>query len=358
VIDFRFLRALFRPILESTQGPVSLGFLLVLVGCAAQDAQRLYTRAQKQLLEAQAQHASDKRLGEAEEAFKAGEEALSEAVFDKAHRNLRRSLKLTDEILEGHQRAPAAASAPAADGAASRLSLPAPKALGSSTAPSSTARGLPRDALAKYLAGKRGVQQIAPPPIAPIETTSAPADKVPAVEVTNPAQGAIQSSAAEKSGDGVGEGVVASSAAALDKIKAAPAAPAPAPSVVKAPAAPAPKPSTTQNGRRETAGSSLGEKPMTKIPGALRFGSQEVSLDAETMMNLNQTSKFLLENPSTTLVLRGFLGPGESAGLVDSRYESVRAYLIGKGVPEDQVRLDARRQAGARSEFEMFLLEH
>ncbi len=357
MISFRFLRALFRPILESTQGPVSLGFLLVLAGCAAQDAQRLYTRAQKQLLEAQAQHASDKRLGEAEEAFKAGEEALSDAVFDKAHRSLRRSLKLTDEILEGHQRAPAAASAPAADGAASRLSLPAPKTMESSATQGSTARGLPRDALAKYLAGKRGVQQIAPPPVAPMQPVSKPAEEV------------SQSSTPAKLPEDVGEGVVTSSAAPLDKIKAAapaapeavapaPSLPTPAPAVVKAPAAPAPKPSTSQNGRRETAGSALGDKPMTKIPGALRFGPQEVSLDAETMMNLNQTSKFLSENPSTTLVLRGFLGPGESAALVDSRYESVRAYLIGKGVPEDQVRLDARRQSGARSEFEMFLLEH
>jgi len=121
---------------------------------------------------------------------------------------------------------------------------------------------------------------------------------------------------------------------------------------------PAPVPISSRTQRKEAVKEAAGEKPMTKIPGALRFGSQEVSLDAETMMNLNQTSKYLSENPSTTLILRGHVGPGENAGLLDSRFESIRAYLIGKGVPEDQVRLDNRRLSGPRGEFEMFVMEH
>jgi len=357
----RRIRAFFRPILESTQGPVSLGFLLVLASCAAQDAQRLYTKAQKQMIEAQAQSPGDRRLVEAREALKQGEIALESAVYDQAYRSLRQSMRLTDEILSrsaantsGGETAPA----PAVE--SSKLSLPSVKSLSESPAP----RALPRDALAKYLAGKRGAQK----------TTAAPSADAPAArkaeEPKQPpvAQDSPASAVAEaKVESDAGEGVVIAAAEPSDKVQvSAPAVKAQEKPAVVPPVAPpvapvpppAPVPISSRTQRKEAVKEAAGEKPMTKIPGALRFGSQEVSLDAETMMNLNQTSKYLSENPSTTLILRGHVGPGENAGLLDSRFESIRAYLIGKGVPEDQVRLDNRRLSGPRGEFEMFVMEH
>lgn len=104
--------------------------------------------------------------------------------------------------------------------------------------------------------------------------------------------------------------------------------------------------------------STIGQKPMSKIPGMLRFNTNDAALESDVRMNLDQTSRFLLDNPSTTLVFQGVTGPNESSSLTDTRYEVLRKYLIGKGVPDDQVRLDVKRRQGPRAEFEMFVIEH
>ena len=124
--------------------------------------------------------------------------------------------------------------------------------------------------------------------------------------------------------------------------------PKPQREIVKVPDSPAQK----------SVGSVAAEKPRTKIPGAIFFGANDASIEPDTMMTLDQTSKFLLDNPSTSLMFQGISGPGESGSLIDSRFESLRSYLVGKGVPDDQVRLDSKRRGGSRAEFEMFLIEH
>lgn len=95
-----------------------------------------------------------------------------------------------------------------------------------------------------------------------------------------------------------------------------------------------------------------------RIPGSIEFKLNDPSLLGDAMTNLDQTSKFLLDNPSTTLVLQGVAVSGELSNLIDSRYESVRSYLTAKGVPDDQIRLDPERKSGKAPQFELFLIEH
>lgn len=161
------------------------------------------------------------------------------------------------------------------------------------------------------------------------------------------------------------EGQAASAAPKVDEVVKAPAKPidkilVPVPKekpkvekvdkkqIIKAPA------ETTKPG----APGAAPERGRTKIPGSLTFSPNDSSIQAESMMNLDQTSKFLLDNPSSSIVFQGIVGAGESAALVDSRFESIRSYLVGKGVPEDQVRLDQKRRGGNRGEFEMYVIEH
>ncbi len=98
-------------------------------------------------------------------------------------------------------------------------------------------------------------------------------------------------------------------------------------------------------------------KDPTKIPGELSFSPNDASVEPQVMMTLDQTSKFLLENPSSVIQFQGVVGPGESSSIIDTRFESLRAYLVAKGVPEDQVRLASKRRSGNKAEFQMFLIE-
>ena len=44
--------------------------------------------------------------------------------------------------------------------------------------------------------------------------------------------------------------------------------------------------------------------------------------------------------------------------MVDARYESIRSYLVGKGVPEDQIQLDPEKRKDKTAKFDMFIVEH
>jgi outer membrane protein OmpA-like peptidoglycan-associated protein len=99
------------------------------------------------------------------------------------------------------------------------------------------------------------------------------------------------------------------------------------------------------------------EEKRRRVPGVLSFIANDTSLLQETMTSLNQNCKFLLENPSTSLVLQGTHSGDEPRSLIDARFESIKAYMVGKGVPEDQIRLDEEKRRGA-SEFKLFVIEH
>jgi outer membrane protein OmpA-like peptidoglycan-associated protein len=131
--------------------------------------------------------------------------------------------------------------------------------------------------------------------------------------------------------------------------------------VVRAPAQPVDKFLPTEQRRAAaapvTGSSAFSEADATRVPGSLVFASNEVTIEAPTRMSLDQTSKYLIDNPSSRVVFRAVSGPNEAAALVDSRFESIKTYLVEKGVPEDQIQLDGRRRVGTRAEFETFVVE-
>lgn len=190
-------------------------------------------------------------------------------------------------------------------------------------------RRLPKEALAKYLSGKKrkvpeevvspnAAQDVEPPEVLTESSTGGPDTLVKA-----PAKPGLRAIPERENISNPADAGDSSSAVAL----------APTPS----------KPSASMKRR---------------IPGNIRFEFNDPSLQPEAMTTLDQTSKFLLDNPSTTLILQGKVTPGEPTTLTDARYESIRSYLIGKGVPEDQIRLDSERHGGRISEFSMFVIEH
>jgi|GEM_PF-4730208 len=95
-----------------------------------------------------------------------------------------------------------------------------------------------------------------------------------------------------------------------------------------------------------------------KLPGNLSFKKQDDSLTDSTMAELDKLSRHLVENPSNTLLLVGVVASGEGLNLIDRRFESVKTYLTGRGVPDDQVRLDVQRKSGKKAEFELYIIEH
>lgn len=96
----------------------------------------------------------------------------------------------------------------------------------------------------------------------------------------------------------------------------------------------------------------------TKLDVILTFVPNESGLLAGSRDELDRMSKHLIENPSNTLVFRSALAAGENEGLTNQRFETVKAYLEGKGVPSDQVQLDDERISATTPLFELFLIEH
>lgn len=350
-----------------------LAVLGVMVGCAAQDSHREYYRAERLLEEAQQKSPSHRDVRKAEASLLKGKSYLDDAIYDKASQNFKESIRLSEGVVNPQKRekappvvavestpAPAVSAAPAPE-----VSAPAPRMV---TPPTrglkpDEARILPRDALAKYLSSKRAEtksEKRTPSPTAAPAPSAAPAP-APVKETPMPAQKAEQPSddgkvfavdpdlaPAEKKDVKPPAEVVKAPAKPIDKFLPSTPRPQVQKQVVEVPSRP-----TTQVGTGPAT-----DKPRTKIPGALFFSQNDASIEPETMMTLDQTSKFLLENPSTSVIFQGISGPGESGSLIDSRFESLRSYLVGKGVPEDQVRLDTKRRGGSRAEFEMFLIEH
>lgn len=370
---------------------VFTGFLLV--GCAAQDSHRQYFSAQRQLEVAEANNPKSPEIAKARERLEAGRLALKQGRYDVASREFKESNRISEPIAdpEGYKKKLAAkgvlippppipvAQTPAPQPTPAMPATPAPQTpLVAQTPPVETMkpRSLPAQALAKYLASKKGTTiEEAKKPAAVVAKSSRPAvtpkdakrtklgamtpmkkaipqkgpdpneEEAPAQKILDDEDDARVLSAEESKQPKLeaekvtvtkeATGLVAASAKPTDKFTDHEKPKAPAPSLVP-----------------------QAEKPKTKIPGSLKFSSNESTLEPDSMLNLDQTSKFLLENPSTSVVFQGVLGPGESNAMVDSRFESLRSYLVGKGVPDDQVRLDQKRRSGARPEFEMYIVEH
>ncbi len=130
--------------------------------------------------------------------------------------------------------------------------------------------------------------------------------------------------------------------------------------VVEAPAAPTQKKPTDSKVAEVSAAAAASAAP-TPVKGSPRgtvhFIVKDASIIDESVSELNQTAKFLLENPSKSLLLRGAYSPEEPQGITEQRLEAVKAYLVGKGVPEDQVQIDGDKVRG-QAEVTMFEIEN
>jgi len=95
-----------------------------------------------------------------------------------------------------------------------------------------------------------------------------------------------------------------------------------------------------------------------RLSTSLNFTSKDDKLGAQAMGELDEISRYLVENPSDTIMLTGTMAPGEDGGIVERRYTGIKKYLTGRGVPDDQIQLDSQHKEGRLAEFQMFILEH
>jgi outer membrane protein OmpA-like peptidoglycan-associated protein len=361
-----------------------------LVGCAAQSIEKAQRAAEHKVLEAQLANMNAPGTHEAFDKLNEGKKYLAEARYDQAMRSFKQSAAASDAVLAGNvtylnpsaEATPAPTPVPQSSTPVMTAPTPVRTApVNKSAADSREKKGMPAKALAKYLAAKKAS---APPPVA-AKTEPAPKAAGKVAKHSAPTPTPSQSSA-------VPQTEPAPQPEPTQEPAVAPApTPAPTPTsspeslakkiendaVVVAPAKPSLKKIPTVNEKEEVDQEAVGkvaepkkmemEKPepakagelaKRKIPGMVPFSINDPSVQADAIAYLDQTSKFLLDNPSTTLILQGHLGPGESSTLVDARFESMRSYLTGKGVPDDQIRLDTDRKSSKVPEFQMFLIEH
>lgn len=298
-------------------------------------------------------------------------------------------------------------AAPANDSSASTLapatpSEPAPKMEFSQQEPTKveapvTKRGMPAKALAKYLASKHalGTNLSEPKELEPkaekpsSEKASAPkpAQKSEAPAITEQAHAKTEAAAEKSTSEkvaakpevvrskdsklpgGAGSTSIVEEANTADQVENNKIAVA-KPKVVEAPATKTLKKAPEKKAidedekfveaPKEPAQPKVATRGLAKrkIPGSIDFKVNDPSIQGDAATNLDQTSKFLLDNPSTTLILQGVSASGELTNLIDSRFESIRSYLTAKGVPDDQIRLDPERKSGKAPVFELFLIEH
>lgn len=288
---------------------------------------------------------------------------MIEARYDSAIRFFRESSRMARQVgVPGPSTAPSVVPQAPAVPEVSKLTEPEPAKLEPVVVESKAAtptpqadprKALPRAALQKYLSQKKTASKAETPKPAPEVSVVVPTEK-PVVQTESHKE------------------VMTEKPVVLNEVVVAPATPTlkPVPKEpekekakekleVKEPEAAAIAESLVEESSKDAA-SAAKAKPMTKrrIPDSVGFIENDPSLLTESMTTLNQTSKYLLENPSTTLVLQAQLGSSEARTLVGARYDTIKAYLVGKGVPEDQIQLDEQQKRGKAPEFLMFVIEH
>jgi outer membrane protein OmpA-like peptidoglycan-associated protein len=358
----------------------------LLFGCAAQNANQEYFEADSLLKKAMTRVGSnDPDASVAFDSLSRGKLAMMDARYDAAIRHFRDSSKISREIIAGRP----TGSERAAQSAHSPLASPSPSSMAqveNSAGPVSESTSNPttqsivrippvtsmddkdgsellrddmpdagqsgtlhdapkkeapkKDALARYLSNKK-----APPPKPVPQSTPTPT--------------VIQNEKHQETVDErpivTNEIVVAPADSGLKPVpkvqeKSKEKQPTPEEAAPEVKAEPAPK--------------EIGIKPKTstankrRVPDAVPFVSDDAAIISDAMTTLNQTAKFLMENPSTTLILQAQLSPQETRTIAEERYQSIRAYLVGKGVPEDQIQMDEVQKRGKNPEFQMYLLEH
>lgn len=367
---------------------MGVGAVFVLAGCAAQDAFKLQRNAEAKYFEAERLAPQSKLTQEAGSLLVEGQQAARDSRFDVALKKFKDSQAL---------------SAASISEALAPPPPPPPEPVATPTVidePVRPRRTLPKDVLARYLAEKSRakseepakkkiekpaakapkvlqstVKKVERTPLPTVEEKAAPAGETVTAraassptasaassDVPKPTSSALPTPVAKDSTgspptpDEISDEAPASGAdlgidGAAGKAKVVENAAKPATTIL-APSAPIMKKAPAP------ARPATKEQNLRKVPGSVTFQTNDASLDGTGMGNLDLMAKYLLENPSTTFVLSPVVGPGEGPNLPEARYETSRAYLLGKGVPEDQIQLDTVRRSGPRGEFEFFVIEH
>lgn len=353
--------------------------LSLFVGCAAQNANQHYFEADTLLKDAMTRVGSnDPNANLAFDSLAKGKTELMEARYDKAIRLFRDSMRISRQIINGTLSATPVAIAPTPSPSVVPISTPIPPVVVAPTeAPVSgpnvidpgvvlrddlpepvakpdpkeveAKKGLPQGALAKYLASKKAAPKLEKPP--PAKEAVPATTKMPA-----PTPVPLQTEGHRQTLD--------EKPIATNEIVIAPATPGlkPVPKIPEheatAEAQPAEDSKEKSTIKELYPKAKIPAAAKRRVPDAVPFVQDDASVVPDAMSTLNQTAKFLLENPSTTLLLQAQLSPHEARNLADERFQSIKAYLIGKGVPEDQIQMDDMQKRGKNSEFQMYLVEH
>lgn len=347
------------------------------MGCATQKAYRSYSEAKEAYRQAYDLKPGSLYLKEALIDLEAGKTYLDEARYDRALDNFEKSMIRTKAIVEtAAEERTQTVSSPTpipeqrveADEEIAQMQkqMNTPAAIPKKTTEEDyDKRGLPRAALARYLSGKReGNVKTKAEVLSAMDKSSVPRTATKA-STSKKEMKASDESEKTNDEDPKFDDDVKRRSEKMDNEKNNEVIASAKPQVRADPKAVAVPPSTALTDELENEVEAVkkeqqdnNELSKRKIPGKIPFVSQDPSLQPEAMGTLNQISKYLLENPSTTLFLKGTLASKEADSYVDARYESIRSYLTGKGVPEDQVRLDDNKDRGKIAEFEMYLVEH
>lgn len=362
------------------------GLLALLWGCAAQNANQYYFEADSLLREAMAKVGStDPNASQAFESLAKGKSELMEARYDQAIREFRDSMRISRRIMSGALSAtptPSPSLPPSPASAASVDTLvgsPAPSAptivLDPTAAPmpakhsdlelrddlpdatgvgaeakadskiSETKKGLPNNSVAKYLAKKTSKPKIEKPAAVPVPIPSTATEgKAPVPQLE------AHADTIDEKPIVTNEIVVASAQPGMKS--------APLPKAAETNSIDDKKPKSKEDVQEIAPKTKIPASAKKRVPDPIVFIQDDASLVTEAMTTLNQTAKFLLENPSTTLILQSQLSSHEAKTLADERYQSIKAYLIGRGVPEDQIQMDDQQKRAKISEFLMYLVEH
>lgn len=334
----------------------SLGLCLALsisiVGCAAQSSYLDARRTQDLVQQAQKADPSSIDAEKARVAYEAGEVNLKEARYGRSTLYFKEAERLARRVLD--QKSPIDSIEEPSDSPVDLISDDEPSELVSSKKRPS----LPAEALAAYLASKSSSKMslddetnVGDEIEAPKREVLLPPKKLPRGNRGNEAAAATAKAKKMPEKPKLEEdGVVVVEASSEVAAKTPPVIPD---EDVELADSGSKKVSKKQN---------LDSKPTgpekTKLDQIVPFSPQDEALNESSMAELDKMSRFLVENPSNTLILKGVRGPNEGEELVAGRYDSVKSYLSARGVPDDQVRLEDSSTSGRNSGFEMYLIEH
>ncbi|PIR22121.1 MAG: hypothetical protein COV44_09540 [Deltaproteobacteria bacterium CG11_big_fil_rev_8_21_14_0_20_45_16] len=329
-----------------------------LSSCAAQSSFQMATRTEEIVNRAQLVDPTDPDSERALLSYQVGRDYLGQARFDRATQNFTNAERFASRVLAKKDPEFRYQRAKELDAQVAKEDFPSDvnevtrvKSGAESQADAVVDRGrgsLSAQALADYLARKNQSSVDVQPPQALVKLPSAKSlpKKIEKPKETRKVPEA-KMEVLEEGIDGkeIVERVVAP---AKVEAKLAPVLPDDEPAA----------PDLEEEGASKVESSTYAGPNKRRLSASLNFASKDDKLGAQAMGELDEISRYLVENPSDTIVLSGTLAPGESKDIVERRYGGIKKYLTGRGVPEDQIQLDSAHKEGRLAEFQMFILEH